>query len=60
VVARKLGRDIDRTKSEPQLRKAMLAAGMKEPPRDRNGKVTRVKIDRLYHNLIACTALLKS
>ena len=51
-VARTLGREIDKTESELRLRKAMLAAGMKEP-RDRNGKVTRVKIDGLYHNVVA-------
>ena len=52
-VARRLGRDIDRTESELRLRRAMLAAGMKEPPRDRNGKVTRLKVDGLYHNVVA-------
>jgi hypothetical protein len=52
-VAMTLGREIDKTESELRLRKAMLAAGMKEPPRDRNGKVTRVKIDGLYHNVVA-------
>ena len=48
-----LGRDIDRTESELRLRKATLAAGMKEPPRDRNGKVTWLKVDGLYHNVVA-------
>ena len=52
-VAMTLGREIDRTESERRLRKAMLAAGMRDPPRDKNGKVTRVKIDGFYHNVVA-------
>jgi hypothetical protein len=40
-VARTLGRDIDKTEGELRLRKAMLAAGMKEPPKDIKAKRER-------------------